>query len=67
MNMKTWTNPTVEELDVELTAARLFATSPEDWNGKLELEGGQIVIGNGNNSGTGDENEDGELVVGQRS
>lgn len=43
--MKTWTNPTVEELDVKLTALNIFATEPEyEQNDELELD--KIVTGN---------------------
>ena len=77
--MKTWTNPTVEELDVALTAAALVAFSPEEWgNGHIDWNGGQIVIGGGsdneggssneggNEGGSGSE-EGGDIIIGQGS
>ena len=39
LNMKTWTNPSIEELEVKMTAANIFADEPEiDYDGKVELE-----------------------------
>lgn len=44
MNMKTWTNPSVEELEVKLTAMNLLANEPEwDHDGEFEWEN---IIGN---------------------
>ena len=44
MNMKTWTNPSVEELEVKLTAMNLFANEPE-WDHDDEFEW-ENIIGN---------------------
>lgn len=44
--MKTWTNPSVEELEVKLTAANPFSNEPEiDWDGEWEWEN---IFGNPN-------------------
>lgn len=47
--MKTWTNPTVEELDVKLTAALEWDDVEEWFNGKLD---GSLIIGGGGNTGS---------------
>ena len=55
MNMKTWTNPSVEELDVKMTAL-LHLTAESEWpNGEVD---GNIFIG-GANSGNEGGNEGG--------
>ena len=42
--MKTWTNPSIEELEVKMTAANIFADEPEiDWDGVFEPEN---IVGN---------------------
>lgn len=42
--MKTWTNPTVEELEVKMTAMNLLANEPEwDHDNKFEPEN---ILGN---------------------
>ena len=53
--MKTWTNPSVEELEVKLTAANPFSDEPEiDWDGEFEWEN---IFGNPNvTPGSGDTN-----------
>ncbi len=40
--MKTWTNPTVEELEVKMTAALKQAEMDEWFNGELD---GSLIIG----------------------
>ena len=50
MNMKTWTNPSVEELEVKMTAL-LHLTSESEWpNGKWD---GNIFVGGGNGGNQG--------------
>ncbi len=61
--MKTWTNPSVEELDVKLTAALYAWWQVEESNGVLDdslLWGTDPGTGNGNGNGTGDENGNGD-------
>ena len=50
MNMKTWTNPTVEELEVKMTADWSVTEHGENWdigNGKLEGPFGTPETGKG--------------------
>ena len=68
MDMKTWTNPTVEELDVKLTASwNLFDVSEEfnlgngeyngPWGSESDNGGSSSNPGeNGSNGGNGDIN-----------
>lgn len=53
--MKTWTNPEVEELDIELTAYYKITKEVEWFNGKLD---GSLIIG-GNTGNTGETPGDG--------
>lgn len=46
--MKTWTNPTVEELEVKMTALLEWAEVSEYPNGKFD---GNIIIGGANGEG----------------
>ena len=50
--MKTWTNPTVEELEVKMTALYEIIDEVEWFNGKLD---GSLIIGGAQNGeGTGE-------------
>ena len=49
MNMKTWTNPSVEELEVKMTALLEWTDDSEYPNGKLD---GNIFVGGGTSSGS---------------
>ena len=40
--MKTWTNPTIEELEVKMTAALEFTYDSEDPNGVFD---GNMIVG----------------------
>ena len=65
MNMKTWTNPSVEELEVEKTAAIYSWWQVEEANGKLDdslLHGHDPVApgeGEGNEGGEGNQGDEG--------
>ena len=58
--MKTWTNPTVEELEVKMTALYEVIDEVEWFNGKLD---GSLFIGGAesgeNNTDGGDQGENG--------
>ena len=50
MNMKTWTNPAVEELEVKMTAL-LHWTDESEWpNGEWD---GNVIVGGGNGGNEG--------------
>lgn len=51
--MKTWTNPTVEELEVKMTALYEIIEEVEWFNGKLD---GSLIIGGAQNGENGSEN-----------
>ena len=58
--MKTWTNPTVEELEVKNTAFFFSIWQVEEANGKLDdslIHGHDPVDGNNPNPGEGEGNE----------
>lgn len=55
--MKTWTNPTVEELEVKNTALFEIIDEIEWFNGKPD---GSLIIGGGNTSNPGTPGEGGE-------
>ena len=57
MNMKTWTNPSVEELDVKLTALLEWTDDSEYPNGVFD--GNMIFGGDEGSSGSGSSNEGG--------
>lgn len=65
MNMKTWTNPSVEELEVEKTAAIYSCWQVEEANGKLDdslIHGHDPVApgeGEGNEGGEGNQGDEG--------
>lgn len=65
MNMKTWTNPSVEELEVEKTAAIYSWWQVEEANGKLDdslIHGHDPVApgeGEGNEGGEGNQGDEG--------
>ena len=50
MNMKTWTNPSVEELEVKMTAL-LHWTDESEWpNGEWD---GNVIVGGGSGGNQG--------------
>ena len=57
--MKTWTNPTVEELEVKMTAWLGLTNESERPNGVWD--GNMIVGGGSGGSNEGGSNEDGSL------
>ena len=65
MNMMTWTNPSVEELEVEKTAAIYSWWQVEEANGKLDdslIHGHDPVApgeGEGNEGGEGNQGDEG--------
>ena len=57
--MKTWTNPTVEELEVKNTAFYYAWWQVEEANGKLDDSLLWGTEGEGQNPGTGNEGDEG--------